>query len=350
MALDRILVRAPNWIGDAVMAVPAIRVLRHTLPQSHITIMGRPWVAGVFQSAEFVDEVWSQTKPTSIADWWRLRREIARRGYAASILLPNSFESALTVYLGRIPERIGYATDGRRLLLTQSPKPPTVSLHQIEYYLELVAHALVATHRTPTAWMGGWTEICGKKLPLVQLAASARQTELARELLRSNDITGEYVVINPGAAYGSAKRWPDSRFAEAADRIAGNLGLPTVIVGSEGERPIAESIRLAMKTRACVLSGQTTLEALIGVLAGARVMVTNDSGPMHIAAALGTPTVAIFGSTDDRQTGPSGLKTRIVRTAVECSPCLLRECPIDHRCMTRVAPETVAEAALEIAV
>jgi heptosyltransferase-2 len=161
------------------------------------------------------------------------------------------------------------------------------------------------------------------------------------------DESERYLVLNPGAAYGSAKRWGEDRFAETADLLAAQ-GLRTVIVGSETERSIAERIRERMHQPAAVLNGKTSLETLIGILSQASLVVTNDSGPMHLAAALGVPTVAIFGPTDESVTSPCGPRTRIVREHVDCSPCMLRDCPIDHRCMTRVSAETVARAANDL--
>jgi len=155
-------------------------------------------------------------------------------------------------------------------------------------------------------------------------------------------------VLNPGAAYGSAKRWGEDRFAEAGDALASELGIDVAIIGSEKERSIAERIQGLMRSRVAVLNGKTSLETLIGVISEASLVLTNDSGPMHIAAALGVPTVAVFGPTDDVATGPYGRRTRIVREPVDCSPCMLRDCPIDHRCMTRVSPEAVANAAREL--
>lgn len=154
-------------------------------------------------------------------------------------------------------------------------------------------------------------------------------------------------MLNPGAAYGSAKRWGEDRFAEAGDALASELGIDVAIIGSEKERSIAERIQGLMRSRVAVLNGKTSLETLIGVISEASLVLTNDSA-MHIAAALGVPTVAVFGPTDDVATGPYGRRTRIVREPVDCSPCMLRDCPIDHRCMTRVSPEAVANAAREL--
>jgi heptosyltransferase-2 len=154
-----------------------------------------------------------------------------------------------------------------------------------------------------------------------------------------------FFVINAGAAFGSAKRWPEDRFARVAEALSAERGMPVVMVGARGERPIAAAIQAAITSPSANLCGETDLETLVGVLARAALVVTNDSGPMHIAAALGTPTLAIFGSTDPEVTSPRGPATRLIREPVDCSPCLLRECPIDHRCMERITPESVLAAA-----
>src|SRR5262245_60084182 len=311
-----------------------MKAVRQHFPRTEITLLVRPWVSGLFTSAPFIDKVWSEEKPSGLADWTRIRREIRSREFDLALLLPNSFESALMMFLGGIPRRIGYATDGRRWMLTQSiaPAPPSTQ-HQVEYYLDLVKLLSATTHK-----------------PSVEIQATHEERAAARKLLSAEGIANgaPFLVLNPGAAYGSAKRWHEDRFADVAENLATDLGLQVALIGSEAERPIAEQIRDRINRKPAVLSGKTSLETLIGVLAEASLMITNDSGPMHIAAALGTPTVAVFGSTDDRVTGPVGAQTRIVKTPVDCSPCLLRECPIDHRCMERVSVSALDRAAREL--
>jgi heptosyltransferase-2 len=331
--LQKILIRAPNWVGDAVLAIPAIKAVREHLPDAGITLLARPWVAGLFTSAPFIDEVWSEAKPAGVAGWMRMSRDIRARRFDLGLLFPNSFESALMMYLAGVPRRVGYATDGRQWMLTSSIAPRDEIRHQVDYYLDL-AKILNA----------------GAGRPSIEIQATAAERESARDLLQAEGIAADtgFLILNPGAAYGSAKRWYEDRFAKAADALAQNLGLQVVLIGSQAERAAAEHIAAQIQSKTAVLSGKTSLETLIGVLAESSLMVTNDSGPMHIAAALGVPTVAVFGSTDERVTGPCGPRTRIVKTPVECSPCLLRECPIDHRCMDRVTVDDVCRAALEL--
>src|SRR5688572_1935053 len=333
MSFKNILIRAPNWVGDAVLAIPAMKAVRARFPEAEITLLVRPWVAGVFRSAPFIDHLWSEPRPAGLAEWIRITRSIRQKRFDLAILLPNSFESAVMMFFGRVPYRIGYATDGRRWLLTNSLKPASGKHHQVEYYLAL-AGALSAEISKPS----------------ISIEATEEEKAQALSLLASEGIPNgrRYLVLNPGAAYGSAKRWTEEGFADAGDILASELDLDVAIVGSEGERSIAESIAKRMRTRVAILSGKTSLETLIGVISGAALVLTNDSGPMHVAAALGVPTVAVFGATDHVVTGPWGPHARVVREPVECSPCMLRECPIDHRCMTRVSAEAVCRAAREV--
>jgi heptosyltransferase-2 len=333
MEARKILIRGPNWIGDAVLAIPAMKSVRKHFSDAEITLLVRPWVAGLFTAAPFIDKVWSEAKPSGIGDWTRITKDIRARGFDLALLLPNSFESALMMFLGGVRQRVGYATDGRRWMLTKPVAQGDAGRHQVQYYLDLVKSLSPST--SP---------------PSIEIQATNEERSNARALLAGDGIRNDapFLVLNPGAAYGSAKRWHEDRFAAVADVLAGELRLHVALIGSEGERPIAEKIRGLMKTAAAVLNGKTSLETLIGILAESSLMITNDSGPMHIAAALGIPTVAVFGSTDERVTSPFGPHTRVVKHPVECSPCLLRECPIDHRCMNGVTVEDVCVAAREL--
>ena len=331
--MKKILIRGPNWVGDAVLAIPAMKAVRQHFSEAEITVLVRPWVAGLFTAAPFVDKVWSEPKPSSLGDWTRISRSIRARGFDLALLFPNSFESAFMMFIARVPRRIGFATDARGWMLTDSIKPADDGRHQVHYYMDLVKMLVPGT--TPQT---------------VEIKATPRERADARALLRTEGIPdgAPFLVLNPGAAYGSAKRWHTDRFAHVAETLARELNLNIALIGSEAERSIAEQVRDQITSRAAILNGKTSLETLIGVLSESSLMVTNDSGPMHIAAALGIPTVAVFGSTDERVTGPHGARTRIVKQAVECSPCLLRDCPIDHRCMNAVSVEDVCRAAREL--
>jgi heptosyltransferase-2 len=249
--------------------------------------------------------------------------------FDAGVLLPNSFGSALTLRLARIPERWGYATDGRGPLLTRRARvrPSVRGRSQVYYYRAMLAGVGLRVTADPETG----------------LRAPAAWLEAADRLLGA----GEWIGLNPGAAFGPAKRWPLARFAAVGDRLARTTGAQVAILGAASERPFAEGVAAAMRHPARVLAGQTSLTDLAGVLSRVRVLVTNDSGPMHLASALGTPVAAVFGPTDPRETAPVGT-ARLLREPVHCSPCGLRACPIDHRCMTRVAAERVAAAAEEL--
>jgi heptosyltransferase-2 len=322
--VDRVLVRAPNWVGDVVLSLPALRDTRRAFPRARLEVLARPWVADLYRAVPEVDAI-HQSRGH--------RADVAslREGFDLALLLPNSFASALVVWRAGIPERWGYATDGRGPLLTRrAPVPGAVSGRSQVYYYRAMLEALgVATPGPPDASLrcpDEWSARAGESL--------------------GNE--GPWIGVNAGAFFGSAKRWLPARFAAAADMVARRLDARVVLVGGPQERPLADAIADGMRAPVRVLCGETTLAELVGVLSRLRLLLTNDSGPMHVAAALGVPLVAVFGSTDWRETAPLSPTARVLREETECAPCLLRECPVDHRCMTRVRVDRVAAAALEL--
>ncbi len=323
-APERVLVRAPNWIGDVVLSLPALRDLRRAFPAARLSVLARPWVAELYHAVPEVDEIVPSRGHLADARCLRGRFDLA-------VLLPNSFATALVVRVAGVAERWGYATDGRALLLTRSCRVPDAARRrsQVYYYRAMLEGLGLATDGVADASLA---------CPPVWAAEGAAQLV--------DD--GPWIGVNPGAAYGTAKRWLPERFAAAADQLARRLGAKVAIVGGAAERPIGEEIAALLQAPSRVLAGETTLSGLLGVLSQLRLLLTNDSGPMHLAAALGTPLVAIFGSTDWRETAPVGRQAVVVREEVDCAPCLLRECPIDHRCMTRVSADRVVEAALSL--
>jgi len=333
---DKILVRATNWVGDAVMSLPALRALRQRFPQARISILAKPWVADLYQREPFCNEMIPYT-PRTVTEKWSAARALRPRHFDMASLLQNAFEAAAIAYLAGIPERIGYARDGRAFLLTRAipvPKPGEIPRHESFYYLELLRRAGIVD------------ELPENEAIRLEGAPSARAAGLDR--FRELGL-GEIIIgVSPGAAYGTAKRWLPERFADSANRLASELGASVAIFGSKDERALCDSV--AASITACVknFAGETSLAEFIDLAAACRVYLTNDSGAMHIASALGVPTVAVFGATDDVATGPTGPLAKVVREPVECSPCLKRECPIDHRCMTRVSAARVAETALEL--
>ncbi len=337
------MVRATNWVGDAVMSLPALQALRDRYPAARISILARPWVADLYAREQFCDEIIAYQVPSGwkgLGAKWAVGTELRSRHFDGAILLQNAFEAAAIAWLGRIPVRIGYNRDGRGALLTDAipvPAAGEIATHQRFYYLELLKRAGVIGSYPPTA---------ESKLSGSAQAAAAGRTHFARLGL------GERVVgISPGAAFGTAKQWLPERFAETGIRLARELRADVAVFGSMGEQQLCEAVRTEISASGVScwnLAGKTTLAEFIEMAAACSLYLTNDSGAMHIASALGVPTAVVFGSTDHMATGPAGHRFAIIRQPVECSPCLLRECPIDHRCMTRVTVESVTQAALEL--
>jgi len=331
--MSRVLVRATNWLGDAVMSLPAIRAIRQVFPHAHIAIAARPWVADLYARETSID---------SIIPYTGSRRAFAARlraeRFDGAILLQNAFDAAFIAWLARIPERIGYNRDARGLLLTRAirvPEPGEIPRHERFYYLELLRRAGLI-ERFPVT-------------DAIRLEGIDAARESGARRLAELGIAGPVIGISPGAAYGNAKRWLPERFAEVPGAVLRSAAV--LVFGSASERPLCEEVaanlsRCHMQARN--LAGETTLGEFIDLAAACRLFLTNDSGAMHVASALAVPTVAVFGATDDATTGPTGPLARVVREHAECSPCLLRDCPIDHRCMTRVTADKVASVALEL--
>jgi heptosyltransferase-2 len=333
---DTILVRATNWVGDAVMSLPALRALRQRFPRARISILAKPWVADLYRREPFCDDLIPFTART-VGEKWTAARGLRRRRFDTAILLQNAFEAAAITYLAGIPERIGYARDGRGFLLTDAipvPRRGEIPRHERFYYLEMLRRA------------GILGEIPDNDLIRLEGAPVARSAGLER--YRELGLGETVIGVSPGAAYGTAKRWLPERFAKSANQLARELGASVAIFGSKDERDLCAAVAASMAAPVKNFAGETSLAEFIDLAAACRVYLTNDSGAMHIASALGVPTVAVFGATDEETTGPTGPLAKVVREQVECSPCLKRECPIDHRCMTRVSAARVAEAALEL--
>lgn len=329
----RILIRTTNWIGDAVMTTPVVRAVRRNFPDAHIGVLAKPWVAPVFNANPHVDQVLlydTKGLHKGFSGKQRQAKELRRDRWDAGIVLPNSFESALLFAMARIPIRIGYKTQLRHFLLThpvfldQQLKDHS---HETDHYLRLLKLIGLKTGQ-----------------PELELVISSDDQTRGRDLLRENGIDEAETVIgiNPGAAFGTAKRWPVERFAQLADLLVEKYNGRILIFGGPGEQDVAQSIATAMTHTSLSLSGKTTLVEAMALVERCRLLVTNDSGLMHIAAALHRPLVAIFGPTNPVTTGPLDLQATIVREPVECSPCLKRECLLEyHLCMDRIAVDQV---------
>ncbi len=325
------------------MSLPALRAIRERFPEAHIAVLALNWVADLYGREPFADEVIAYPSGRGRHDFGakkRLAGELRKRGFDMAILLQNAFEAALFVRAAGIPMRVGYARDGRGPLLTHGiavPRKGEIPRHESFYYLELLRRA-------------GWIEaLPAEALIRLQGAAAAKQAGLAALRARG---WKQVVGASPGAAYGTAKRWLPERFAASSAKVAGELGANVMLFGSAGERELCEVVARDLRHRGveCAnMAGETSLRQFIDLAAACRVMLTNDSGAMHIASALGVPTVAVFGATDDIATGPTGPLARVIREPMECSPCLKRECPlVHHRCMKRVDADRVARVALEL--
>jgi heptosyltransferase-2 len=342
-SVSRLCVRATNWLGDAVMSLPAIRAIRYIFPHAHIAVVARPWVADLYARETCIDCV----IPYAAQKGWRAKREFAHRlaseRFDAAILLQNAFDAALIAWMAGIPERIGYNRDGRGWLLTNAvpvPDPGDIPRHERFYYLELLRRAGML-ERFPES-------------DAIRLDGIAQARVDGAAQLASLGITGPVIGISPGAAYGDAKRWLPERFAEVAQVLL-PVCSTVLLFGSQAEHLLCDAVAASIRgSRSDAgrdvrnLAGATSLREFIDLAAACRLFLTNDSGAMHVASALGVPTVAVFGATDDTTTGPTGPQARVIREHAECSPCLLRECPIDHRCMTAVNSERVAATALQL--
>lgn len=348
----KVLIRAPNWVGDAVMALPALRELRRIFAGSQLTLAGRSWVLGLFEDEQLADRLIplpdSSGRFGHAADFIKEVRRFRGEQFDCVVLLTNSFRTALAARAGGARNITGYATDARRLLLNRKIpfEHEYKTLHQVRYYLNIAAHI--------ERWVAGGTTVdfehCEPRLHASKFQKQNAQLILERYGISFASDQRPILAINPGATNSSAKRWLAERFAETADRLNEHDGFQTVIVGSTGDKQVAEEVARLMHTNSALIAGETSIAELKGVLACAKLAISNDTGTSHVSASLGVPTIVVFGPTEHLSTRPLSPKALVVRHDVECSPCMLRECPIDHRCMTRVEVDDVYLAAQELLV
>jgi heptosyltransferase-2 len=356
----RILIRSTNWIGDAIMTTPAVHTIRKNFPDAEITMLAVPWVADIFRLSPDVDKVWVYDKKEmyagKIKGVIKLAAHLLQYGFDAAILLQNAFEAALIARLAGIPLRAGYKRDGRGLLLTHGVEltDEIRSRHQVHYYQMLLAGLGLEPGpdvlRLPlpdelTGWARGYIE-CLKG----QGGFSSPGGQPMPEKQVSPENMGFMPVIgfNPGAAYGPAKRWPAEKFGQLAALIAhhyGESGCLILVFGTRDDTEAAHAIKeFSIRTPFHVIdmTAKTTLQQVMALIRCCHVFVTNDSGLMHVAAALETPTIAIFGSTDHIATGPFSKKAVVIRKEMECSPCLQSQCPQKHlRCLEEISSREV---------
>lgn len=324
----KIVVRAPNWIGDAILSLPVISSLKQSRPDAQVWIAAHDWVKDLFSLNLGIEGAISLSQKTHLKHLTGSAQELKKHEFDAGLLLTNSFSSALLFYLARIPQRWGYAREGRQILLTRSVpvKNSDAVYHQVQFYLELISG--LGMKPSP---------------PSLALPLTPEEKQLARETFLSCgvDFNRPLVMLNPGAHYGPAKRWPASKFGELAEILCARHSAEILIIGSSDEGQLAKTIASFMTKPPVVLTGKTSLRLLAGIIAHADIFITNDSGPMHMANALGRPLVAIFGPTDPRITGPCQQPSTIIKKEVACWPCSYRKCPFDHRCMMQIEPEEV---------
>jgi len=343
----RILVVLPTWVGDAVMATPTLAALRERFPDAHITLTGGRAALDVLAGLELADETRiDPSKGGCPLAALRAGKALRPGRYDVALLLSNAFRVALVCRLGKIPRRIGYARDGRGWLLTDKLKVPRREDGQprptpaIRYYLAL------------TERLG--CEIGDRTMHLAVEEAFAREADA---LFADAGIAADrpVVLINPGASFGAGKLWPPERFAAVADALIERRGVQVILNAAPTEKPIAAAVGEAMRARPAVSFAErdNTLGLLKAIVARCNLMITGDTGPRHIAAALGTAVVTLFGSTDPDWTTIDYDRERIVRVEVPCGPCQEKLCPLPlgpdhHQCMRRITPETVLAAAEEL--
>jgi len=319
------LVIAPNWIGDAVMSLPFVRALRRAGRGDRISVLARRGPAAIYRAEGSVDEV--LLRSSFLADVAALRRG----RFDEAWLLPNSFRAALLAFGSGARRRIGYATDRRGALLTDALPPPPGTAHQLRDYDALLAAHAIAPDEDPP------------RLALPEPAARRAEAALAAAGLAG----ARFVALCPGSAFAATKRWPAERYGALADTLAGR-GLPCVLLIGPGERELGARVAASARSALPVVGADLDPVELAAVLARARCAVTNDSGPMHLAGAVGTPVVAFFGATDPGRTGPSGSPSRVLDRYVFCSPCFRTECPYGHECMKEIAVADAVSAVLEL--
>jgi heptosyltransferase-2 len=337
-----IVVRGTNWVGDAVMTIPALREIRRIFPAAQITLATRSWAKGLFAGAEFIDEL-QVHEGSGLRSVVQQVRQWRKQNFDLAVLFPNSLETALVASLARVPLRIGYATDGRHALLTHPLEVPEWrnSKHEVFYYLKIVAEV---------EWLIKRAQTFLNTQPDGSLEISIGRQAAAQDFLRAHGVGSvsdgrALVALCPGSINSRAKRWPAERYATLGDRLVGELQAEVVLIGSAAEVEVSLEVSRQMRNQPVVLTGQTDLAELVAILSQVDLLISNDTGPAHIASALGRPTLVIFGPTNPLTTRPFSPLGEILRQPPECAPCMLRDCPIDHRCMTAITTGEVFERA-----
>ncbi len=333
---ERILVKEVNWLGDVVMSLPSLRAIRRAWPRAHLAVLIKKELAGFFDGARWIDEVIPYSVGRGLSGFFDRRRivgEIRSRRFDLGVLFPNSFESALWITMAGIRRRAGFVADARGSMLTlkASPPPDAVTGHQVNYWLSMIRATGIAEGRADDYAL----DVHGPSRDRMREWLAANRKRPGRPIF----------AIAPAAAYGPAKEWPAENYAALIDLLARREEAEVVLVGAPSERAKCEEVAAASKASAIIAAGHTNIGELIALLSLCDGFIGNDSGCMHIAGALGLPTVAIFGSTNPNRTGPMGPKTRVIYRKLECSPCLARTCRFGHyNCLTQIEPSELADA------
>jgi heptosyltransferase II len=334
----KLLIRATNWVGDAVLALPALRAVRCKFPDAHISILARPYIADLYRGQGVSDELIAYDPIVEHRGWSGRNQLIAKlrcRHFDVALLLQNAFDAAWLAWRAQISQRIGYARDARSLLLTKAiavPKDGEIPAHEKFYYLELVRRA---------GWLDALPQVDHITL---QVSDSASLHAIQTLIDAGSRPHAQRIAIGAGASYGSAKCWPPERFAEWANRFLANNDADVILFGTAAEAPVSNAIVANMRRKPIDLTGKTAIADLPALLSQCHLFLGNDSGAMHVAAAVGLPVVAVFGPTDPLGTAPVTPRCSVVQQKPYCSPCFLRRCPTDHRCMKQVTPDMVEAA------
>jgi heptosyltransferase-2 len=337
--VHRLLIRSTNWIGDAIMTTPAVCAIRRNFPGARITMLAKPWVAPVFDHSPHVDEVLvydANGRHHGVGGTIRLARDLRARRFDAAILLQNAIEAALIAFMAGIPKRIGFDTDARRLLLTHPVRCTRAikSIHQTGYYLKILEGVGLA---------GGDA--------ILELHLNPEDRRRADHILAEAGIASKRPIVglNPSATYGPSKQWFPERYAALGDLLHEAFNATIVIFGGPSDRDLGQHISGLMRAPVFDLSARTNLGEAMALIDRCDAFVTNDSGLMHVAAALNTPLVAIFASTNPVATGPHSPTSRVVRAPIGCSPCLKPVCPLTHTdCMRMISVDMVFDAVKDL--
>ncbi len=335
-APERVLVKEANWLGDIVISLPALKAVRRAFPKARLSVLVKEEFASFFDGARWIDEVIAYKLPRGargIAERLSIVGRIRARKFDLAVLFPNSFEAALWAALGGVIHRAGFSRDGRGFLLTHRsrPTPEVLAAHQVRYYLEMLRQTLgVEGEATDSA---------------LDVHEPHRRRMCEWLAARRKHPDGRLYALAPAAAYGPAKEWPGDHYAALVDLLADRFGAECVLIGAPAEREKCERIAAATSHGAIVAAGEANVGEVIALLSMADGFAGNDSGCMHLAGAIGIPTVGIFGSTSPTRTAPLGPRTKVIYHPIECSPCLARTCRFSHyQCLTQISAAEVAQS------